>query len=155
MKSMIFYYSKSGKTENLAKKIQETLGSDILKVEPEKPYGSWISSVLRVTGEKFKTVYPAYRTEIPNLDQYDVVLIGYPIWAGDIPAFFAYFVKKCNLQGKTVIPFATSGGSGIEPSVKTIKRICPESNVMLQYRYIPAKNDEFEQWLQSLSGFKN
>ena len=155
MKSMIFYYSKSGKTESLAMKVKEVLGSDILKVEPEKPYGNWVSSVFRVIREKSKTIYPAFCTEIPNLDQYDTVLIGYPIWAGDIPSFFAYFVKKCNLRGKTVIPFATSGGSGIEPSIKTLKRICPESNVTLQYRYIQAKSDELEQWLKSVMELPN
>ena len=151
MKSIILYYSKSGKTEELAKKIQETLGSDILKIEPEKPYGNWISSVFRVIREKSKTIYPAFKTEIPNLDSYDVVLAGFPIWANDPPAFFTYFVKKCNLQGKTLIPFATSGGSDIEHSVKTLKRISPESNVTLEYRYISSKEDELKQWLQSIA----
>ena len=151
MKSIILYCSKTGKTEELANKIKETLGSDILKVEPEKPYGNWISSVFRVIREKSKTIYPAFKGEIPNLNSYDVVLAGFPIWANDPPAFFTYFIKKCDLRGKTLIPFATSGGSDIEHSVKTLKRICPDSNVTLEYRYISSKNDELELWLKSIA----
>ena len=151
MKSMILYYSKSGKTEELARKIQQALGSDIIKVEPEKPYGNWISSVARVIREKSKTIYPAFRTEIPNLDPYNAVFVGFPIWANDPPAFFTYFLKKCDLRGKTLIPFATSGGSSIEHSVKTLKRICPDSNVILEYRYVSTNNDELEQWMRSIT----
>ena len=151
MKSMILYYSKSGKTETLAKEIQETLGSDILKVEPEKPYGTWVSSVLRVMREKAKTIYPAFGTEIPNLESYDVVLVGYPIWANDIPAFFAYFIKKCNLRGKKVIPFATSGGSDIERSVQTLKRICPDINFTHEYKHASKDKEKLDLWLQSIA----
>ena len=150
MKSIILYCSKSGKTEVLAKRIQEALGSDILKIEPEKAYGSWVSSVIRVIREKSKGVAPAFKTEIPNLDQYGLVVIGYPIWANDIPAFLANFVEKCNIRGKTIIPFATSGGTGIERSLNTLKQMCPDSNITLEYKHVSKDNEKLEQWLQSI-----
>ena len=150
MKSMILFYSNSGKTEKLAKEIQNALGSDILKVEPEKPYGKGLSAILRMIMERVRGTIPAIRTEVPNLSSYDVVLVGFPVWANDVPALLTHFVKKCNLTGKTLIPFATSGGSGIEKSVNTLKRINPDSKITLEHLYASSTGEGFEQWLQSI-----
>jgi flavodoxin len=152
MKSIILYYSRAGSTEKLAKKIQAVLSSDILKVEAEKAYGNFLSSVIRVLKERKKDIPPNSKTEIPNLDSYDTILVGYPIWAGDIPAFFAGFVGKCNLRGKKLIPFATSGGSGIEKSIETLKRVCPESNIVHAFDYAKSKKGSFFNWMQAIRG---
>ena len=150
MKSIILYYSRAGKAEKLAKKLQKALGSEILKVEPEKAYGNYVSSIIRVIRENSKGIAPAFNTEIPNLDSYDVVVIGYPIWASDIPAFFAAFLQKCNLSKKIVVPFATFGGTKIDNSLKTLKQVCPESNIALPYNYGIFNKDNFEKWVESI-----
>ena len=136
----------------MAKKAAAALGSDLLKVEAEKAYGSFFSSVLRVLKEKKKGITPPAKTQTPALDSYDTVLIGYPVWASDIPSFFADFIRKCNLKGKKVIPFATSGGSGIEGSMKTIKAICPESEIIHPYNHENSKKDNFEKWIEAVRG---
>ncbi|MDR0313627.1 MAG: hypothetical protein LBI14_08510 [Treponema sp.] len=154
MKSIILYYSRSGITEKLAKKAQAALGSDILKVEAEKAYGNFLSSVFRILKERKKGITPNSKTEIPNLDSYDNILVGYPVWAGDIPAVFAGFLGKCNLRGKKVIPFATFGGTSIEQTINTLKRVCPESNIVHQFNYGNSKKDNFDNWIQAISGAK-
>jgi flavodoxin len=151
MKSIILYYSRSGKTEKLAKKIAAALGSDILKVEVEKPYGNFFSTIIRAIREKSKGIIAAVSTQVPALDSYDTVLIGYPVWASDIPSFFSDFVQKCSLKGKRVIPFATNGGTNIESTMETLKKICPDG-VVHPFNYGTSKKDNFDQWIEAVRG---
>ena len=150
MKAIILYYSRSGITEKLAKRIKNELDCDILKVEVEDTYGNYLSSCVRVIKENLSKTPPKVSTGIPNLDTYNIVLLGYPVWAQDVPSFFAEFVERCDLQGKTVVPFATFGGTGISWTMKTIKRICPESNVTLPFNYGLVKKDNFNEWISSV-----
>ena len=152
MKSIILYYSKSGKTEKLAKKIAAAFAGDMLKVELEKPYGNMIFSIIRYIKERKKGIIPAVKTQIPALDSFDTVFLGYPVWGSDVPNFLADFVQKCSLKGKKIIPFATSGGSGIECTMKTLKAICPESEVIHPYHYGFDKKDSFDKWVESVRG---
>jgi flavodoxin len=144
------YYSRSGKTEKIAKNIQNALHCDAIKVEPEKAYGNYISSISRVIKEKSKSITPAIKTRIPFLDPYNVIIIGYPVWAHDIPSFFANFVQGCNLRGKTVVPFATSSMTAIEYTMKTLKRVCPESNIILPFSHSHLKKTNFDKWIQAI-----
>lgn len=112
MKPIVIYYSRSGNTQRIAEKIQSDMNCDIVKVEPKEAYGNYIISCLRVTKEKRRQTPPGFITKIPNLTAYDVVFLGYPIWAQDVPVFVQEFIKKCDVQGKIVVPFATYGMSG-------------------------------------------
>jgi flavodoxin len=152
MKSIILYYSKSGKTEKLAKKAAAALGSDILKVELVKPYGNMIFAIFRYIKERKKGIIPTVKTQIPALDSYDTVLIGYPVWGSDVPHFLADFVKKCSLKGKKVIPFATSGSTDIDCTLKTLKEICPESEVVHPFLQGHSKKDDFDKWIEAVRG---
>ena len=151
MKAIIMYYSRKGKVEKLAERVKKDLpNSDILKVEPEKPYGNYIASCIRVIKERKNNIIPKAITKIPDLSVYDVILIGYPVWASDMPAFVSEFLSRCDLKEKKVIPFATFGGSEIDCTMKTLQRVCNEAEVTLPFNYGMSKKDNYEDWMSSI-----
>ena len=115
---LVAYFSATGTTKRVAEKIAELTGGDIYEIEPANPYSSadlnWNDRNSRSTKEMDD---PNARPEIGSadisLDQYKTIYLGYPIWWGDAPRIMATFVEKYNFDGKKVIPFCTSGGSGI------------------------------------------
>ena len=150
MKAIILYYSRSGNTEKLAKKIRDDLNCDILKIVPEETYGNYIESCFRVMKERRKKVIPAFVTEVPDLKDYDIIFLGYPIWAQDVPVFVADFVQKCNINGKVIIPFATYGMSGINWTRKTLDKICKGATIELPYDTGVFKKGDYEAWMESV-----
>lgn len=150
MKAVIIYYSRSGNTEKLAKKIQSSLNCDILKIEPEEAYGNYIISCLRVMKENTQKITPGFLTEIPDLTDYDTVFLGYPIWAQDIPAFIQDFILKCNIKGKVIIPFATYGMSGINWTMKTLKKICSDAEIRLPFDTGVFKKGDYDKWISEV-----
>lgn len=147
MKPIIIYYSRSGNTEKIALQAKQALQCDAIKIVPEEAYGSYISSCMRVSKEKKQPVPPAFVTPIPDLSNYDTILLGYPIWAQDIPRFVADFVEKCDLAEKTVIPFATYGMSGISWTMKHLKQICAGANIVLPFDSGVFKKGNYEKWI--------
>ncbi len=150
MKAIILYCSRTGNTENLVHRICRTIPADTLKVEPREPYGSYISSVLRVRKERKNNIIPEALTPAPDLAGYDLVFVGFPIWFNDIPAFFGSFLLRCNLREKTVIPFSTSTNSTILNSLTTLERICPDSILKYPFAHITLKRSDTSGWLSLL-----
>lgn len=117
-KTLVAYFSASGSTARLAKNVAEAAAADIYEIIPIEAYTSadldWMNKNSRSSVEMND---PASRVEIagelPDLDAYDRILIGYPIWWGIAPHIINTFLESYDLTGKTVIPFATSGGSGM------------------------------------------
>ena len=115
---LVAYFSATGTTKRVAEKIAELTGADIYEIVPKNPYSdadlNWNDRNSRSTKEMDD---PNVRPEIGSidisLDQYKTIYLGYPIWWGDAPRIMATFVEKYNFDGKKVIPFCTSGGSGI------------------------------------------
>lgn len=152
MKAIILYYSKSGNTEALAHKIAETTDADMLKVEPEKEYGNYISSVLRVAKENLTGKKTEFITEIPDLSAYDVIFAGFPIWYNTMPVFVREFLNSCNLNGKTLIPFATATMATIEKSMKDIKLISGGAKIFKPYCESRKSKDNFDEWISDIRG---
>ncbi|MGN1136391.1 MAG: flavodoxin [Oscillospiraceae bacterium] len=150
MKSIILYYSRSGNTEKVAQQIQRDLDCDILKIVSEEQYGNYAASCLRIVKERSKKVVPAFVTEIPDLKSYDFIFVGYPIWAQDLPAFVSEFVSRCDLKGKTVIPFATYGMSGIVWTRKTLEKVCSGAAIELPYDIGVFKKGDYKKWIDSV-----
>lgn len=149
MNTLILYYSRSGNTEKLAKRIQQDLKCDIIKIEPENDYGNYVSSCLRVAKEKV-TSKPDYKTALIDISGYDLILIGYPIWMQNVPDFFAKYVYELDLTDKTVIPFATYGGSDINWTMKTVKNICKGASIKLPFSIGVFKKDDYNKWIQEV-----
>ncbi|MBR1919718.1 MAG: hypothetical protein IJ831_08845 [Spirochaetales bacterium] len=147
MKCIVIYYSKSGKTEELAERIAADLSCPKVRIETEESYGNYVSSIIRAGKELRKGVVSAVRTAVPDLSEYDVILLGYPIWYGSIPSFVSKFIADCNTAGKTIIPFATFTASDISKSVAKLEEICPDAEIKHPFNYGRFKKDDYHKWI--------
>jgi len=128
-KVLVAYFSGTGTTRRAAENIAAALGSDaatLHEITPVQPYTSadldYTNSNCRsVTEQHDPSARPAIANSVVNMDQYDVVFLGYPIWNNDAPRIIYTFLEHENLSGKTIVPFCTSGGSGIANSVSNIR----------------------------------
>jgi len=150
MNAVIIYYSRSGNTEKYAKKLHADLGFDLIKIEPEEAYGNYIMSCFRVIKENATKTIPKFVTPVPDLSSYDTVFLGYPVWAQDVPVFVQNFISKCDTSGKTIIPFATYGMSGINWTMKTLKKLFPNSEIKLPFDNGVFKKGNYEKWLSDI-----
>ena len=138
-KSLVVYFSATGNTKSLAEKIAEESDSDIFEIVPEEPYTSddlnYSNSDCRANKEQHdENARPAISGKIENIENYDTVFIGYPIWWGTMPKIINTFLESYDLSGKTIMPFCTSGGSGISSSVSDIRNTCPNAEVKDGFR---------------------
>ncbi len=129
-KSLVVYFSWSGNTENVAKSIQSQTDSDIFEIVPATPYSDDYDTVLDVAQEEQQNnARPAISGDIENLEQYDVIYVGFPNWWGDMPMILYTFFDTYDLSGKTVALFCTSGGSGLSNTVNEVKSLEPNATV--------------------------
>lgn len=130
-KSLVVYFSWSGNTENVAKSIQSQTDSDIFEIVPSTPYSGDYDTVVDLAQEEQRNnARPAISGNIDNIDDYDVVYVGFPNWWGDMPMILYTFFDTYDLSGKTIAPFCTSGGSGLSGTVNKIKELEPNAAVM-------------------------
>ena len=129
-KVLVVYFSATGTTRQVAKQIAKTADADTCEIAPAKPYSSadldWTNKQSRSSVEMNN---PKARPEIKavtvDVSEYDYIFLGYPIWWDLAPRAVNTFIETTNLAGKTVIPFATSGGSSIGNSVAVLKQSYP------------------------------
>ena len=147
--SLVVYFSRTGTTESAARRIQELTGADLIEIEAADPYPSSYSDTLsRAEQELDQDARPAVTTTIEDMGQYDAVYVGYPIWFGYAPRPVLTFLEAYDWSGKTVVPFCTSGSSGISASLGEIRESCPGANVMEGQRVNDTSS--IESWLRSL-----
>lgn len=133
-KALVAYFSATGNTETVAKKIQQAAGADIYKIEPVKPYtkedldyrNRQSRSIVEMTTEGFREKLGGKPIDIKK---YNVIYLGFPIWADRVPTIIQTFLESKDFKGKTIIPFATSGSSPIDNSVKRLKAAYPNLNI--------------------------
>ena len=129
-KILVAYFSATGVTARAAQKVAEATGGEVYAITPAKPYTDadldWNDKQSRSSVEmNDPKARPALGGERLDVSEYDIVFIGYPIWWNQAPRLINTFIESHNLKGKTVIPFATSGGSTIAGSAATLKRSYP------------------------------
>ena len=132
-KVLVTYFSASGVTAKTSNKLAKEVDGDLFEIEPKEKYTSadlnWMDKKSRSSVEMND---PASRPEIAkqveNMDMYDTVLVGFPIWWYVEPKIIDTFLDSYDFAGKTVIPFATSGGSGIENVEKNLQKEYPNIN---------------------------
>lgn len=127
MKTLVAYFSASGETARLAKTIAQATGADLYEIRPAQPYTAadlnWHDNQSRSSVEmKNPACRPAIAGGAPDLTAYDTVFVGFPIWWYQAPRIIETFLESYDFSGKTVIPFATSGGSGMG---KTNEKLAP------------------------------
>ena len=150
MKAVVIYYSKSGKTEAAAKRIAEEFSADLLKVEPAKPYGGFLSTCLRARKEKKKRIPVEMKTEIPDLSAYDTVFLGFPIWMSTMPEFLKEFIKKCSVRDKMLIPFCTSKKTSVISSITQVKECCPGANIKEGLVLTYNNERDYQKWVNMI-----
>lgn len=129
-KSLIVYFSWSGNTENVAKSIQTQTAADIFEILPTTPYSDDYDTVVDLAQEEQRNdARPAISGNIENIEQYDIIYVGFPNWWGDMPMILYTFFDTYDLSGKTIALFCTSGGSGLSGTVDEVKSLEPNANV--------------------------
>lgn len=149
----IVYFSATGNTKVVAQYIQEETGGTLFEIEPEKEYTDrdldYNNDDCRANEEQNdSSARPGIKNTI-DLSSYDIVYLGYPIWWGDVPKIILTFLDETDLSGKTVIPFCTSGGSGIETSLDTLKNYNSDIHWIDGERLSTSKEDVAD-WLNGL-----
>lgn len=126
-RKLVAYFSASGVTAKVAEKLSEAIGADLYAIEPEVPYTKadldWMDKKSRSTIEMNNPASrPAIAGRRDNMNDYDTVFVGFPIWWYVAPTIINTFLESYDLTGKTIIPFATSGGSDMG---KTNEKLLP------------------------------
>ena len=132
-KVLVAYFSASGVTKAAAEQLAEVAGADLHEIKPAQPYSEadldWRDSLSRSSIEmKDKSSRPEITDKIANIQDYDVVYVGFPIWWYTAPTIVNTFMEAYDFNGKTVIPFATSGGSNIDKACEDLKAAYPNVN---------------------------
>lgn len=125
---LVAYFSATNTTEGVAERMAEGLNADLYEIIPQEPY---TDADLDYNDKNSRSTIemndpdsrPAISGSVENMEQYDIVFIGYPIWWGDAPRIVSTFVESYDFSGKTVIPFCTSGGSGIGSSGSNLEQL--------------------------------
>ena len=154
-KILIAYYSWSGNTKALAEEIHKQVGGDLYPIVPSTPYSeTYAVTVAKAKQEQLSNARPAIKTMIPNVDQYDMVLLGYPNWWGSYPMMIATFAEKYNLDGKKIAPFFTHGGGGEQRCASDLRRLLPKADIQeslwLSGNSARSAQGEVSTWLKKL-----
>ena len=131
-KSLVVYFSCSGVTKKTAELLSDVAGADLFEIRPEVPYTKadldWMDKKSRSTVEmNDPSSRPAIADKVEHMEQYDTVYVGFPIWWYVAPTIINTFLESYDFSGKTVIPFATSGGSGMGKTEEVLHALCPDS----------------------------
>ena len=130
-KTLVAYFSASGTTAKVAENLAKAIEAEIYEIKPTQTYTSadldWRDKKSRSSVEmNDPSCRPAIMDKVENMEQYDTVFVGFPIWWYVEPRIIDTFLESYDFSGKNVIPFATSGGSGIENVVKNLKQHYPQ-----------------------------
>lgn len=133
-KILIAYYSTTNNTASIAEHIRSLAGGDTFRIETLDPYPSDYQSHTEVAmKEKEAKARPRLKTDIDNMESYDIIFVGFPIWWGDAPMVIATLLEAHNLKGKTVVPFCTHGGGGVGKAFDNIKKYAPDASYLEGY----------------------
>ena len=119
---------EKGNTEIVAEMIVDATGADTFKIESTEEYPTTYDGLLDISRQE-EDDPPEIAGTVDNMDDYNTIFIGYPIWWGDTPTIIKVFLQSYDFSGKTIIPFCTHGGSGLAGTDRTIGELCPDSTI--------------------------
>ncbi|MBO5094537.1 MAG: NAD(P)H-dependent oxidoreductase [Lachnospiraceae bacterium] len=153
-KVLVAYFSAGGVTAKLAKRLASAIGADLHEIRPEVPYTSadldWTNKKSRSSVEmNDKSFRPAIAGRAENMEQYETVFVGFPIWWYVAPTIVNTFLEQQSLAGKTIVPFATSGGSGMGNTNRELAPSCPGAVLKDGKRFsADAGEAELKEWAE-------
>ena len=151
-KALVAYFSASGVTAKVAEKMAGAIGADLYEIKPEQTYTdadlNWQDKQSRSSVEmNDRSSRPAIGNKVENMEHYDTVFVGFPIWWYREPSIIDTFMEDYNFDGKTVIPFATSGGSGLGDSAKNMQELAKGAKVVQGKKFgSGASENELKSW---------
>ncbi|NDO47009.1 flavodoxin [Clostridium sp. ASF356] len=157
LKILVAYFSATHTTEGIAEYIAEELSSDIYEIVPKEQYTeedlNYSNSNSRSTVEMNDAqARPVITGSVENMEQYDVVFLGYPIWWGEAPRIISTFVESYDFSSKTIIPFCTSGSSGIGSSATNLQALTNNANWLSGQRFSgESSKDTIAYWIEELN----
>lgn len=138
---LVAYFSATGVTRNIAKQLAQAAGADLFEIKPIHPYTNadldWRDTRSRSSLEmKDPHSRPEIAEGLGNIADYDTIFLGFPIWWYTAPTIIHTFLESYDFSGKTILPFATSGGSGFGKTVSVLKPLCDKSVLWLSGRIL-------------------
>ena len=155
-KKLVAYFSASGVTAAAAEQLAKAAGADIYEIKPETPYTAadldWTNKSSRSSVEMSnKSFRPAISGTPCDTDQYDVIFLGFPIWWYVAPTIINTFLESYDFSGKTIVLFATSGGSPMGRTLEILRPLCNASVKWLPAKMLNGATDsDLNAWLKSL-----
>lgn len=155
-KTLVAYFSASGVTARAAQELAKAVGADLYEIKPEVPYTradlDWMDKKSRSTLEmKDAASRPAMVQDVPALEEYGQIFLGFPIWWYTAPAIIRTFLESADFTGKKIVLFATSGGSGLGSTAQDLQKVCPGAEIvngkLLNGRQTP---EALAAWAESL-----
>jgi flavodoxin len=166
-KCLIAYYSRKGNnyvsgsivnltvgnTEVIAKKIQNYMGGDLFQIDTVKPYPLDYTETTNVARDELrKNARPELTDTLKNMNDYEVIYLGYPNWWGTFPMAVSTFLESYDFSGKIIVPFCTHEGSGIGSSERNILKLCPNAKVIpgiaIQGSSVASSDNLVKNWLE-------
>lgn len=150
--TLVVYFSATGTTRAVATRIAKISGADLFEIVPAKAYTAadldWRDKQSRSTLEmRNPKSRPAVKSKVKNMAQYSTIYVGFPVWWGTAPTIVRTFLESYDLSGKTIIPFATSGGSGIDNVHKELSTSAPKAKWRQGRLLNSASDKELKTWL--------
>ena len=151
-KILVAYFSATGNTATVAKKLATAMNADLFEIVPEQPYTAedlnWQNDKSRTSVEMGdKNSRPAIASKIEDVSQYNIVFIGSPIWWGREPSIIDTFIESYDFAGKTIIPFVTSGSSDIGNYGANLQSLIPDAKVLTGKRFsTDVTTEELKTW---------
>lgn len=154
-KALVAYFSATGETAKAAEKLAEAAGAELFEIRPAIPYTrddlDWMNKISRSSVEMDDPASrPAIAEKLPDMGKYDVIFVGFPIWWYVAPTIVNTFLESYDFSGKTIIPFATSGGSGMGKTNEKLKPSCPGATLMPGRMLNGVRADELKAWIETL-----
>ena len=155
-RTLVVYFSATGTTKAVAQEAAGLLGADLYEIVPSQPYTeadlAYYTNGRCDQEQADPAVRPGIAGEIPSMEAYDTVLIGYPIWHGQAPRIISTFLDMCDLSGKTVACFCTSHSSGLGRSAADLQALASSSASWLESRRFPAgaSREDVKNWLDEI-----
>ena len=154
-KALVAYFSASGVTAKAAKSLAEAAGADLYEIKPEVPYTqadlNWMDKRSRSSVEmNDKASRPALKDRDAKVRDYDVVFLGFPIWWYVAPTIINTFLESYDFSGKTIVPFATSGGSGMGRTNANLQPSCPGATLLPGKMLNSLSASDLKKWLGTI-----
>lgn len=151
---LVAFFSATGNTRSIAEKIAKATGGDLFDIEPEQPYteadlDGWNNSARGTLEARNRKLRPGIANRVKNFEKYDTIYLGFPIWWYTAPTIINTFLEQYDTKGKTIIPFATSGGSAYGKSTDDLRPSAPQAHFLPGKVLNDCSQKDIDRWVSS------